>query len=86
MLQLCLVNNGESISNQFWQVTERDALKSFFDSNTIHMAWTQEEDERLLDDYLVVGPRCTGLAMIWEMRGVAELKNGWHRVSIKYAN
>jgi hypothetical protein len=37
ILQLCLVNHRESISNQLRQVTERHALKSFPEANTVHV-------------------------------------------------
>jgi hypothetical protein len=77
-LQLCLVNHRESISTQLRLVTERSALKSFLEANTVHIPWTQEEDERLLGDYQVVGPRWTMLGRTWETRSAAQLKNGWY--------
>jgi hypothetical protein len=77
-LHLCLVNQGESLSNQPWQVTERYALKSFFETNAVHVPWTQEEDERLLVGYLVVGPRWTVLVRTWETHSAVQLKNGWY--------
>jgi hypothetical protein len=62
-VQLCLVNHGESISNQLRQVTERYALKRFLEANTVHVPWTPEEDERLLRAYVVVGSRYIVLVM-----------------------
>jgi hypothetical protein len=34
--ELCLVNGGESISNQFWQISERSAAKGFSEVNRIY--------------------------------------------------
>jgi hypothetical protein len=38
------------------------------------MTWTQEEDERLLGDYLVIGPKWIMLASLWETRIATQLK------------
>jgi transposase len=79
-LDLCLANRGESISNQLWQVTDRYALKTFFEANTVHQPWTEDEDAQLLHDYLDAGPRWTVIAKRWTTRSPTQLKNRWYRV------
>jgi hypothetical protein len=44
-LQLCLVNQGETISNLSRQGTERCPLKNPFEANTVHVPWTQDEEK-----------------------------------------
>jgi hypothetical protein len=57
-LELCLANGGGSISNQLWRLTERSATNHFLLCNTVsHVPWTAEEDDRLMQHYLAIGPR-----------------------------
>jgi hypothetical protein len=73
---LCLVSHGESIANQLWKVTERYALHGFFENKTVHVPSTQEEDEPLLADYLVVGLMWVIRARTCKMRSSVQLKTG----------
>ena len=53
-LELCIASEGLSISNQLFQVTDSDAMKSFSIANRVYAPWIPSEDERLLHDYLTI--------------------------------
>jgi hypothetical protein len=43
-------------------------MKDFLESSRVHVAWTKEEDDRLLHDWLTIGPSWKYLASQWEAR------------------
>jgi hypothetical protein len=75
-----LAEEGNSISNQLWRISEREALKDFFEGSRVHTPWTQEEDERLLRDWPTIGPKWKYLSKLWEERSETQLKNRWYSV------
>jgi hypothetical protein len=79
-LALCLANEGNSISNELWRISDRAAMKDFLEASRVHVAWTKEEDDRLLHDWLTIGPRWKLLASQWEARSAVQLKNRWYSV------
>jgi hypothetical protein len=60
-LKLCLIEEGNSISNQLWRTTEGTAMKDFLEGNRAHVQWT-EEDKWLVADWLNIGRRGNFLA------------------------
>jgi hypothetical protein len=73
-LKLCFIEEGDSISNQLWRISEGTAVKDFLEGNRVYVQWT-EEDRRLLADRLNIGPRWKFLAKRSEDRSVGQLKN-----------
>jgi hypothetical protein len=47
-LDLCLANDGLSMSNQLFEVTDRDVMKFCMPPNWARVSWTPGEDKRLL--------------------------------------
>jgi hypothetical protein len=56
-LELCLPNEGNSISNQLWRISECTATKDLLEGSSTYTPWTPEEDEHLLRDFLTISPR-----------------------------
>jgi hypothetical protein len=79
-LELCLANGEESISNELFRIAERPAAKSFPEANRVHEPWTEAEDDQLLRDYLVIGPRRKTLGKRWKKPSASQLKKWWYQV------
>jgi hypothetical protein len=76
-LELCLANDGLSISNQLFEISDREAMKAFFKANRVCPPWTAAEDEQLLHGYLTRGPKWSRFAQEWGTRTAVQLKNLW---------
>jgi hypothetical protein len=56
-LELCLANDGLSMSSQLFEMTDGDVVKSFMTVNRARVSWTPGEDKRLLYKYLTNGAK-----------------------------
>jgi hypothetical protein len=69
-----LIEEGNSISNQPWRISDRNAMRDVLETNRVYVHWT-EEDGRLLADWLNIGKRQKLLAKQWEDRTAGQMKN-----------
>jgi hypothetical protein len=74
-LQLCLAKGGASISNDLWQISERQALKDFIVGNQVYTPWTDVEDQPPIKDWFTIGARWKKRSKKRETRSACQLKN-----------
>jgi hypothetical protein len=84
-LELCLAEEGNSILNQLWWISEGAAMMNFFDGNSVYVPWTEAEDNRLLHDCLTFGPKRKFIIKQGENRSAVQLESRWFSV-LRYAS
>jgi hypothetical protein len=43
-LKPCLIEEGNSTSNQLWRIPERTAMKDFMEGNRVYVQWIEKID------------------------------------------